>query len=123
MRDGYAVADVGDAGSVSMPIADHPGLDETLRVAIRPERIVPTPVDSMAASTSDCHLLRTITSVNYLGPVTEYLIETNAVRELTRRRMSEDVFTELMVGSRVMAMWSPEAGSVERWPVEEPLPA
>ena len=120
VRDGHAVVNVEESGRISIIIDGDMSAGRTVRVAIRPERIVPTPIDSWVETASDCHLRGTITSIDYLGPITQYLIETDVLGELTSRRMSEVDSSGFVVGSRVVATWAPESASVDAWPSEDP---
>ena len=86
------------------------GASGTHRVAIRPERVRLQGLDAAGAAGLDgsSRLEGTIRAVDYVGPSTNYRIET-AVGELVVHQANENVDADLEVGRRVVLRWSGDA--------------
>jgi spermidine/putrescine transport system ATP-binding protein len=107
---GYAVMRAGERERVVVP-ADagaHPG--DSLRVAVRPERIRIAAANG-AAPDGGSRLEGTIAQIVYLGMYTQFHVETVA-GQLVCHRLADEPLGDLGAGSRVELTWDAEHSSL-----------
>jgi spermidine/putrescine transport system ATP-binding protein len=109
--------------AVRVEAAASAGVGATLRVAVRPERILLTPADAGAPlAPADNRLAGTITSVDYVGPVTTYRIGTSVGTVLTPQH-NDAHRADLEVGQSVVLTWPAEAALILAHVDAAPAPA
>src|SRR5436190_22038906 len=105
-----AVMRLGENQRIVVPVgaAHRPG--ETLRVAVRPERVqIGTP--GVALSNGGSRLEGTIAELVFLGMYTQFHVDTGAGR-LVCHRLADESLATLEPGSRVTLSWEPEQASL-----------
>jgi spermidine/putrescine transport system ATP-binding protein len=107
---GYAVMRLGDAERVVLPVGSDTSTGDSLRVAVRPERVQIGPMGGSAADTGT-RLEGTVEQVVYLGMYTQFHVETAAGR-LVSHRLADELLEPLEPASRVTLTWEPEHTAV-----------
>jgi spermidine/putrescine transport system ATP-binding protein len=102
-----AVMRLGERGRIVVPVDAGHNPGETLRVAVRPERIrVGT-----AASHGGSRLEGTIAEIVFLGMYTQFHVDTAAGR-FVAHRLADEQLAPLQAGSPVALTWEPEQASL-----------
>ena len=118
----YAVMRLGEGERMVVPVDGGARTGESLRVAVRPERIVIGTVGG-AAPEGGSRLEGTVAEIVYLGMYTQFHVETRAGRVLCHRLAGESPTSSVTQGMRVAISWEPEHTSVlgAAAPAPEPL--
>ena len=107
---GFAVARPRPGDRVVVPLGEGATVGDTLRVAVRPER-----VEMVAAGDpvpeEGSRLEGTIDDVVFLGMYTQFLVET-AFGVVASHRLADESLAPFQVGTRVVLSWEPEQTSV-----------
>ena len=106
----FAVAegDNGDRIVVMAGDAHRPG--DTLRVAVRPERIVVSPVGKGAdPGKLGNSISGRVQDVIYMGPITQYLVDTGMLGRVVSQRVSNEEATSITPGLEVEVTWGVDA--------------
>jgi spermidine/putrescine transport system ATP-binding protein len=105
-----AVMRVGEDQRVLAPVGSGRRRGETVRIAVRPERIR---IDDAAAPLLDggSRVEGTIGEIVFLGMYTQFHVDTGVGR-LVSHRMADDSLAPLDVGTRVALAWEPEEASL-----------
>ena len=106
----YAVMRLGKAERVVLPVGFDTRAGESLRVAVRPERVRIGPIDGPVPD-GGSRLEGTIAQIVYLGMYTQFHVTTRAGRVISNR-LADELISPLEVGSRVALSWEPEHTSV-----------
>jgi spermidine/putrescine transport system ATP-binding protein len=106
----YAVARTGDGQRVVVPIEGGADVGDSLRVAVRPERVQIAPVATPAPD-GGSRLEGDVTEVVFLGMYTQFHVETGAGR-LVSHRLADELVAPFEVGERVVVFWEPEHTSL-----------
>jgi spermidine/putrescine transport system ATP-binding protein len=103
---GYAVARFGDGERVVVPVGADRRAGETVRVAVRPERVQlgPAPDDGS-------RLEGTVAEIVFLGMYTQLHVDTPAGR-IVCHRLADESLAPLEPGSRVTLSWEPDQASL-----------
>jgi spermidine/putrescine transport system ATP-binding protein len=104
---GYGVTRFGESNRVVVPVGSEARRGDSLRVAIRPERVQINPTGTDGGS----RLAGTIAEIVYLGMYTQFHVDTQAGRVVSNR-LADDSTAPLTRGSRVELCWEPEDASV-----------
>jgi spermidine/putrescine transport system ATP-binding protein len=113
----YAVMRLGGGGRVIAPASSDTRPGDSLRVAVRPERVH---IGAAEATRTDggSWLDGTITEIVYLGMYTQFHVQTRAGRIISNR-LADESTSRLEPGSRVALTWESEYTSL----LGEPVPA
>ena len=84
---------------------------ETLRVAARPEQLK-VEVAPASEGRENNRLFGVIAQAIYLGPITEYVVDSPAVGRIVSQQLSDATRTSLEVGEPVVVTWASEAAIV-----------
>jgi spermidine/putrescine transport system ATP-binding protein len=105
-----AVMRLGENERVVVPVdgGHHPG--ETLRGAVRPERVQIEPAGS-ALLDGGSRLEGTVAEIVFLGMYTQFHVDTGAGR-FVAHRLADEALAPLQQGSRVALSWEPEQASL-----------
>ena len=105
-----AVMRLGENERVVVPVdgGHHPG--ETLRAAVRPERVQIEPAGS-ALLDGGSRLEGTVAEIVFLGMYTQFHVDTGAGR-FVAHRLADEALAPLQQGSRVALSWEPEQASL-----------
>src|SRR5919201_1225954 len=103
---GYAVARFGENERVVVPVGAGRQAGETIRVAVRPERVQIGP-----APDGGSRLEGTIAQLVFLGMYTQLHVDTRAGR-IVCHRLPDQSLAPLEPGSRVTLSWEPEQASL-----------
>jgi spermidine/putrescine transport system ATP-binding protein len=103
---GYAVARFGENERVVVPVGAGRQAGETIRVAVRPERVQIGP-----APDGGSRLEGTIAELVFLGMYTQLHVDTRAGR-IVCHRLADESLAPLEPGSRVTLSWEPEQASL-----------
>ena len=106
----YAVMRVGDDQRVIVPVEQGTRTGDSLRIAVRPERVHIGPVERQAAA-SGSRLEGTVAEVVYLGMYTQFHVATDAGRVISNR-LADELSASPEPGSRVALSWEPEHTAV-----------
>jgi spermidine/putrescine transport system ATP-binding protein len=106
---GFAVMRLG-RDRIVVPVSAETRVGETLRVAVRPER-VNLVVSPGAERDGGSSLEGTIAEIVYLGMYTQFHVDTAAGRVVSHR-LAEESLEAIEPGSRVLLTWEPEHTSV-----------
>jgi len=104
---GYAVMRFGERDRIVVPVASDVRVGDSLRVAVRPERVQ----IGGAATDGGSSLEGTIAEIVYLGMYTQFHVDTPAGR-IVSHRLAEESLEPLAPQSRVLLSWEPEHTSV-----------
>ncbi len=107
---GYALMRLGEGERVVVPVDAGVRSGDSIRVAVRPERVQIGPVDG-PASDRGSRLEGTIAEIIYLGMYTQFHVETRAGRVVCHR-LADESLAALAQGSRVAVSWDAEHASV-----------
>jgi spermidine/putrescine transport system ATP-binding protein len=102
-----AVMRLGERGRIVVPIDGGRSPGETLRVAVRPERIQIGPTAAHGGS----QLQGTVAEVVFLGMYTQFHVDTAAGR-FVAHRLADEQLAPLQAGSPVALSWEPEQASL-----------
>ena len=105
-----AVMRLGADDRLVVPVGAGTRTGESLRVAVRPERVQIGPAES-APPDRGSRLVGTVTEIVYLGMYTQFHIRTEAGRVVSHR-LADDVVAPIESGSRVAVSWDPEFASL-----------
>jgi spermidine/putrescine transport system ATP-binding protein len=103
--DGRALIRFGERSRIAVPVGRNVHAGDTLKVAVRPERVRLTP--GAAPADEECALEGTVAQVVFLGMYTQYHVDTQAGMLLSHR-LSDD---PIEPGSRVTVAWDPDEAS------------
>ena len=96
---------------------------DTLRIAVRPERILVTPrAEEADSGQSGNRLSGRVQDVIYMGPFTQYLVDTGMLGRVVSQRVSNEEATLITPGLEVAVTWAVDAAFPlsDRDPVEAP---
>jgi spermidine/putrescine transport system ATP-binding protein len=99
----YALMRLGERERVVVPVDSTARTGDSLRVAVRPERVQISSLDEPAPENGS-RLEGTIAEVIYLGMYTQFHVETRAGR-IVCHRLADESLTPLAAGSRVALSW------------------
>jgi spermidine/putrescine transport system ATP-binding protein len=107
---GYAVMRVGERGRVVVTVDSGARTGDTVRIAIRPERVH---IDPLGGSASDggSRLEGTIGEIIYLGSSTQFHVDT-AIGRVISTQLADESLAELELGSHVTLTWDAEHASL-----------
>jgi spermidine/putrescine transport system ATP-binding protein len=105
-----AVMRLGEGERIVVPVGTGHRPGETLRVAVRPERVN---IDTAGSPLLDggSRLEGTIAEIVFLGMYTQFHVDTRA-GALVSHRLADELLTPLEPGSRVTLAWEPEQASL-----------
>jgi spermidine/putrescine transport system ATP-binding protein len=107
---GYALARLGEGERVVVPVETSVRGGDSLRVAVRPER-VELGADGDPAPEGGSRLEGTVSEVVFLGMYTQLHVETSAGRVVSHR-LADESLAAVAPGSRVVVSWDAEHTSV-----------
>jgi spermidine/putrescine transport system ATP-binding protein len=113
----YALMRLGENERIVVPVDSQVHAGDSMRAAVRPERVQIGPVDGPAPE-SGSRVEGTVAEVIYLGMYTQFHVETGAGRVISNR-LADELVAPLKAGSRVVVSWEPEHTSV----LADPVPA
>ena len=90
---------------------DLPGggtVGDIVRLAIRPEALQLTPRREWDGSTDLSHTSGTVSDVIYLGPFTQFLIESERLGRVLSQRVSDAGAATIRPGMQVIVSWQPD---------------
>ena len=116
----YALMRLGEGERVVLPVDPGIRAGDSLRVAVRPERVRIGPVDADGPD-SGSRLEGTIAEIVYLGMYTQFHVQTRVGR-IVSNRLADELLSPLETGSRVALAWEPELTSVLREPPADDSP-
>ena len=107
--DGVAISSPGSDQRISVMVGEGRHQGEELRVAVRPERIEVVPTDEWDAPAESNRVDATVVDVIYLGPLTQYLIESEVLGRVVSQRVSDDAAAHVNKGMSVVLTWPVDA--------------
>src|SRR6266481_1192824 len=107
---GYAVMRAGEAERIVVPIGSGARAGNSLRIAVRPERVQIGPSDE-AGLDGGSRLTGTIDEVVYLGMYTQFHVDTRAGR-IVCHRLADESLASFGPGTRVTLSWPAEQASI-----------
>ena len=118
--DGHrAIARLGEGQQVAVGVAADTPVGSSLRVAIRPERVRLQPRgrpdssgDGVSPGAEQCVVFGVVGEVMYLGPLTHYLIDTQALGRLVSQQLSERQQARFASGDQVILSWEADGAFV-----------
>ena len=119
----FAVAEHDNGDRIVVMAGDLHGPGDTLRVAVRPERIVVSPVGEGCDSQKfDNRVSGRVQDVIYMGPITQYLVDTGMLGRVVSQRVSNEEATSITPGLKVVVTWGVDAAFPlsDRDPVNSP---
>jgi spermidine/putrescine transport system ATP-binding protein len=106
----HAVMRLGENERIVVPVGDDRRSGETLRAAVRPERVQIEPAGP-AMLDGGSRVEGTIAEIVFLGMYTQFHVDTAAGR-LVAHRLADEPLAPLQAGSRVALSWEPEQASL-----------
>ncbi len=106
---GYALIRLGEGERVVVPVGSGTRAGDSLRVAVRPERVRIAPVDGPAPADGS-RLKGEITEIVYLGMYTQFHVETRAGR-IVCHRLADESLPPLGAGAPVALSWDADHAS------------
>lgn len=105
-----AVAEQGDGDRIVVMAGDACRSGDILRVAVRPERIVVTPRrEESDPGPLGNRLSGRVQDVIYMGPITQYLVDTVMLGRVVSQRVSNEEATSITPGLDVVVTWPVDA--------------
>ena len=105
-----AVSEHGDGDRIVVMAGDTCRSGDILRVAVRPERIVVTPRrEESDPGPLGNRLAGRVQDVIYMGPITQYLVDTEMLGRVVSQRVSNAEATSITPGLEVAVTWSVDA--------------
>src|SRR5438093_2031749 len=116
----YAVMRLGEQERLVVPVGSTARPAETLRVAVRPERVQIAPA-AAAVPEGASRVGGEIAEIVFLGMYTQFHVDTRAGRVISHR-LADESLAPLEPGSRAALSWEPEQASVlgDSAPMPEP---
>ena len=90
---------------------DVPGgcsIGQTVRLAVRPEALKITPLERWDGSTDLSYVDGTVADVIYLGPFTQFLIESDRLGRVVSQQVSDAGAAAIRPGMQVIVSWHPD---------------
>ena len=108
--DALAVAEHGNGDRIVVMAGDACLSGDTLRIAVRPERIVVSPLSEEPYSGQPGNRLSgRVQDVIYMGPITQYLVDTVMLGRVVSQRVSNEEATSITPGLEVAVTWAVDA--------------
>jgi spermidine/putrescine transport system ATP-binding protein len=107
---GYGVMRLGEDERIVVPVGSDARKGDSLRIAVRPERVQIGPVDGPVID-GGSRVEGTIAEIVYLGMYTQFHVETSAGRVLCHR-LDDESLVGFGPGSRVALSWDADQASV-----------
>ena len=105
-----AVAEHGEGDRIVVMAGEAGSQGDTLRIAVRPERIVVVPVGEESDSGKlGNRLSGRVQDVIYMGPITQYLVDTGMLGRVVSQRVSNEEATSITPGLEVTVTWAVDA--------------
>ena len=105
-----AVMRLGESERIVVPVGGGHRPGETLRVAVRPERVQVEPAGRPVLD-GGSRLEGTLAEIVFLGMYTQFHVDTNAGR-LVAHRLADRSLNSLQTGARVSLSWEPEQAAL-----------
>lgn len=107
--EGLAVSLPGAEQRITVMVADgrHPG--DVMRIAVRPERIEVVPREDWDEPAESNRVHATVADVIYMGPFTQYVIESEVLGRVVSQSVSNDAAFHVKSGMRVVLTWPIDA--------------
>jgi spermidine/putrescine transport system ATP-binding protein len=112
----FAVTRFGERERIVVPVGPSVRPGDTIRVAIRPERVQIGPAERPVPE-GGSRLEGTVAQLVYLGMYTQFHVDTR-VGLVVSNRLADELLTPLDAGSRTTVSWEPEHSSL----LDEPVP-
>ena len=109
IESGLAHAASGDQERIWIHVAGATAVGEIVRVAVRPEGLRITPRDLWDGTTDLNYVTGVVSDVIYLGPFTQFLIESDRLGRVVSQRVSDADAAAVRPGMEVIVSWSPDA--------------
>jgi spermidine/putrescine transport system ATP-binding protein len=106
----FAVTRFGEGERVVVPVGPEARAGESLRVAVRPERVQIGPIEPPGQD-GGSRLEGTIAEIVYLGMYTQFHVDSRAGRVVCHH-LADDVVESFVPGRPVVLSWAPEHTSV-----------
>ena len=119
----FAMAEQDNGDRIVVMVGESHGPGDTLRVAVRPERIVVSPPGEGSGSERlGNRISGRVQDVIYMGPITQYLVETGMLGRVVSQRVSNEEATSITPGLEVVVTWGVDAAFPlsDRDPVDSP---
>lgn len=101
---------------------DAPGgmsIGQTVRLAVRPEALKITHQDRWDGATDLSYARGTVSDVIYLGPFTQFLIESERLGRVVSQQVSDAGAAAIQPGMQVVVSWRPDAAFMLAGPASE----
>ena len=108
---GYAVMRLGDSERIVVPVGADARTGDSLRIAVRPERVQIGPADGSTSEHNGSRLVGTIAEIVYLGMYTQFHVSTGAGRVICHR-LADESLDPLEPGSPVAVSWDADHASI-----------
>lgn len=107
---GVAVADTDDGDRVVVMVDENYTAGQTARIAVRPERILLTPGRGPQETETLTNQVRgRVTDVIYMGPITQYLVDSEMLGRIVSQRVSNEDAASIKPGMDVVVSWTLDA--------------
>ena len=107
---GVAVAETDDGDRVVVMVDENYAAGHTARIAVRPERILVTPGrGSRETATLTNQVRGRVTDVIYMGPITQYLVDSEMLGRIVSQRVSNEDAASITPGMDVVVSWTLDA--------------
>jgi len=108
---GYAVMRLGDSERIVVRVGGDSRTGDSLRIAVRPERVQIGPADGSTSEHNGSRLVGTIAEIVYLGMYTQFHVSTGAGRVICHR-LADESLDPLEPGSPVAVSWDADHASI-----------
>ena len=98
----------GNRERIWIDVPDGTSIGDTVRLAVRPEALQITPLDRWDGATDLSYVDGTVSDVIYLGPFTQFLIESERLGRVVSQKVSDAGAAEIRPGMRVIVSWHPD---------------
>lgn len=94
-------------------------IGQTVRLAVRPEALKITHQDRWDGATDLSYARGTVSDVIYLGPFTQFLIESERLGRVVSQQVSDAGAAAIQPGTQVVVSWHPDAAFMLAGPASE----
>ena len=108
LDDGRGVVASGDLERIWIDVPGGTSIGETVRLAVRPEALKITPLELWEGATDLSYVDGTVSDVIYLGPFTQFLVESDRLGRVVSQQVSDAGAAAIRPGMQVIVSWHPD---------------
>lgn len=108
LDDGRGVVASGDLERIWVDVPGGTSIGEIVRLAVRPEALKIIPLELWEGATDLSYVNGTVSDVIYLGPFTQFLVESDRLGRVVSQQVSDAGAAAIRPGMQVVVSWHPD---------------